>query len=146
MRAPMPKLVCFAVVALAVTSAACDTEPKLYPVSGKVMYRGAPAAGATVSFRRQGEAGDDPIVGVVQQDGSFELLCGSQGRGAPPGNYDVFIEWKRATAKGKRRPQHGPDKLKGRYADPKRPRLRATVEANATNLPAFEVVDSASSR
>ena len=34
-----------------------------------------------------------------------------------------------------------PDVLEGRYADPKRPLLHATVEAKATNLPPFELID-----
>jgi len=41
----------------------------------------------------------------------------------------------------KGRPQHGSDILKGRYADPKRPLLHATVEAKANNLPPFQLID-----
>ena len=41
----------------------------------------------------------------------------------------------------KGRPHQVPDVLKGRYADPKRPLLHATVEAKATNLPPFELTD-----
>jgi len=79
------------------------------------------------------------LVVIVQPDGSLELVCGALGTGAPPGNYDVLIEWKRTTRPGKRQPQSGPDRLKGRYADRKHPLLRATVEARATNLPPFEL-------
>ena len=34
------------------------------------------------------------IMGIVMQDGSFELSCGSLGKGAAAGEYDVVIEWK----------------------------------------------------
>ena len=86
---------------------------------------------------------DHTIMGIVQGDGSFELVCGSQGKGHPPGTYDVLIEWKPADqSKGRRQP--GSDKLKGRYADPRRPLLHATVEAKATSLPPFDLTDSAS--
>jgi hypothetical protein len=84
---------------------------------------------------------ENTIMGIVQEDGSFELVCGSLGKGAPPGDYDVLIEWKPANGQNKGRPQHGPDKLKGRYADRKHPLLQATVEATTTNLPQFELTD-----
>jgi hypothetical protein len=116
---------------------------KLYPVSGKVTLQGVPATGAAVFFRRQGaDPMNEPmIMGVVEDDGSFEVVTGSLGKGAPPGEYDVLVEWKRVTGKGKR-PQAGPDLLHGRYADPQRPRLHATVEERANELPIFEVTDA----
>jgi hypothetical protein len=84
---------------------------------------------------------DHMIMGIVQDDGSFELVSGPPGKGVPPGTYDVLIEWKQIGGQSKGRPQQGADKLKGRYADPKRPLLHATVEAKATTLPPFELTD-----
>lgn len=128
---------------LALACASCGNKNNIYPVSGKVTYKGAPAAGATVFFRRRG---GDPlnehlIMGIVQEDGFFELVCGSLGKGAYPGEYDVLIEWKRVIDQRKGGPRHEPDKLKGRYADPKRPRLHAKVRAEANELPPFELTD-----
>ncbi len=139
----MRKVVLFLTVPLALVCASCSNESNLYPASGKVTYKGSPAAGAAVFFHRQGgdSMNDHMIMGIVQDDGSFQLVCGSLGKGAPPGEYDVLIEWKQVTGQSKGRPQHGPDKLKGRYADPQRPRLHATVEAKATNLPPFELTE-----
>jgi hypothetical protein len=129
-----------AVLALNCTS--CGNKDEIYPVSGKVTYRGSPARGAVVSFRRGDDSGKQPtIMGVVRQDGSFELVCGPLGKGAPPGDYDVLIEWKRVTRPGRGRPQTGPDLLRGRYADPKHPLLHATVEAGDNTLPPFELKD-----
>ena len=75
-----------------------------YPVSGKVTYHGSPASGATVYFRRQGgdAMNDHTIMGIVQEDGSFELVSGLPGKGALPGAYDVLIEWRRS-----QRPEQG---------------------------------------
>jgi hypothetical protein len=128
--------------AQALTCASCSGN-NIYPVSGTVTYRGAPAAGAAVFFRRQGgdSMNDHMVMGIVLEDGSFELVCGSLGKGAPAGNYDVLIEWKPVTGPSQGRPQRGPDKLKGRYADPKHPLLHATVEAKATHLAPFELTD-----
>jgi hypothetical protein len=130
--------------ALALACASCSNRNNLYPVSGKVTYKGSPASGATVFFfHRQGgdSMNDHMIMGIVQEDGSFELVCGSLGKGAPPGEYDVLIEWKRVTGQSKGRPQHGPDKLKGRYADPKRPRFHAVIKAERNELAPFDLME-----
>jgi hypothetical protein len=129
--------------ALVLTCASCRNKDRIYPVSGKVTYKGSPASGAVVFFHRQGgdALNDRMIMGIVQEGGSFELVCGSLGKGAPPGEYDVLIEWKRVTGQGKGRPQTGPDKLKGRYADPKHPRIHATVKAERNVLAPFDLTE-----
>jgi hypothetical protein len=113
----------------------------LYPVSGSVTYEGAPAAGAAVFFYRHGgDPMNDPmLMGIVQDDGSFEIVCGSLGKGAPVGDYDVVIQWKQPSNQGKGLANHATDKLRGRYADRKRPLLHAMVEAKANLLPPFEL-------
>jgi len=82
---------------LALICSSCGGN-RLYPVSGKVLYQGAPAAGAVIFFRRAGagaSAMNEPtIMGLVREDGSFTLVCGSLGEGAPSGQYDVLIEWR----------------------------------------------------
>jgi hypothetical protein len=130
-------------VLLGLACAACGGRAPLYPVSGKVTYRGSPASGAAVYFHRRGsdESPADPIMGVVKEDGSFELVCGARGKGAPPGEYDVLIEWKRFPRTKGGRPQTGPDKLKGRYADPKHPPWSVEVRPEPNELPPFELTD-----
>jgi hypothetical protein len=137
------KVVFCLAAALALACASCGNSNNLYPVSGKVTYKGSPAARATVFFHRQGgdSMNDHMIMGIVQEDGSFELVCGSLGKGAPPGEYHVLIEWKRVTGQSKGRPQHGPDKLKGRYADPKRTRFHAVLKAERNDLAPFDLTD-----
>jgi len=129
--------------ALGLTCASCSNKDNIYPVSGKVTYKGSPASGATVFFNRQGgdSMNEHLTMGIVQEDGSFELVCGSLGKGAPPGDYDVVIEWKQLSGQSKGRPQHGPDKLKGHYADPKRPRFHATIKAERNDLSPFDLTE-----
>jgi hypothetical protein len=105
------------------------------------MYKETPAAGAKVFFYRRGAdaMNEQMTAGIVREDGSFEIVSGSQGKGAPPGEYDVIIEWKRAAGQRKGKAQHGPDKLEGRYADPQNPQFRAKVEAKDNQLPTFEL-------
>ena len=125
----------------AVLLPACASCAKqgLYPVSGGVTYDGAPAVGAAVFFYRHGgdPMNDHMLMGIVQNDGSFEIVCGSLGKGAPVGDYDVVIEWKQPSNQGKGLANHATDKLRGKYADPKRPLLHAKVEAKANILPPF---------
>jgi len=129
--------------ALALACASCGNTERIYPVAGKVTYKGSPASGATVFLRRQGgdPLSEHMIMGIVQEDGSFELVCGSLGKGAPPGDYDVLIEWKRVSGQSKGRPQRGADKLTGRYADPKHPRFHAVVNAERNDLGSFELTE-----
>jgi hypothetical protein len=137
------KVVFSLTAALTLGSVSCSNENGIYPVSGMVKYNGSPAAGAVVFFYRQGgdSMNDHTIMGIVQEDGTFDLVCGSLGKGAAPGEYDVVIQWKQATGQGKGRSQHKPDQMNGRYADPTHPLLHATVEAKATKLPPFELTD-----
>jgi hypothetical protein len=137
------KVVICLVAPLVLVCASCGNSTNIYPVSGEVTYKGSPAAGATVFFCRKGgdTMNDHMIMGIVQGDGSFELVCGSLGKGAPPGEYDVLIEWKQVSGQSEGRPQRGPDKFDGRYADRSRPLLHGTVEAGATNLPPIELTD-----
>lgn len=115
----------------------------LFPVSGMVMVDGKPAPGATVFLRRveTDTVNDQTIMGIVQEDGSFELVCGSLGKGAPPGEYNFAIEWKQISGQRKGRPERGPDRLKGRYSNPKTSGLHATIEAGRNDLEPFELTN-----
>jgi hypothetical protein len=139
----MRELMACVTAAVLLAGAGCGTNDNIYPVSGKATYKGMPAAGAALFFqRRGGDPGQEaPIVGIVQADGSFEVVYGSQGKGCPPGDYDVLIEWKRAPSPRKGRSQSGPDRLGGRYADPKHPRLHAQVKAEINQLAPFDLTD-----
>ena len=96
-------LLILAAVALSLTPVGCGNPPGLYSVSGKVLHKGEPAAGAVVYFHQEGPSASAlqtiPF-GIVEDDGSFYLTCDSLGNGCPPGKYAVLVEWRdgRATA------------------------------------------------
>jgi hypothetical protein len=131
--------------AVAVCALACSScgSSGLYPVSGLVTYKGQPAEGAVVFFRRTGAdpLNEQTIMGIVRQDGSFTLVCGSMGEGAPPGEYAVLVEWRQSSNQAKGQAQKGPDRLEGRYADPNRPLLHAVIKAERNELAPFELTD-----
>jgi len=135
--------------ALAMSCSACGNADGRYPVVGKVLYKGEPAEGATVYFHRKGPADlHDPVpTAVVQKDGTFRLVSARGAAGAPPGPYDVLIEWRDAGKsaqkgrKGYRSDQPPPDRLRGRYFNRTRPLLQAEVRPQTNNLDPFELKD-----
>jgi hypothetical protein len=160
-------LVVIPVIAGALACTGCRPEG-LHRVSGKVLYRGEPAAGATVYFHGNGAAGPaEEIVpmGTAQEDGRFSIATGDAD-GAPAGTYKLLIEWldKPSTSKGGARvvrtgleQEHGktartqlslassrvrpPDRLKGRYFNVEHPRLIANVTPGTNNLGTIELTD-----
>jgi len=139
----MKKLLRYTTAVLALACASCGESSNLHPVSGAVLYQGKPAAGATVFFRRRGgdTMNDHTIMGIVQKDGSFTLVCGPHSKGVPAGEYDVLIQWKQDVKHAKGLARSGQDRLKGRYADSKHPRLHAVVKAEVNHLPPLELAD-----
>jgi len=139
----MIRLLRYTTTALALACASCGESNNLHPVSGAVLYQGKPAAGATVFFRRRGgdTMNDHAIMGIVQKDGSFTLVCGPYGKGVPAGEYDVLIQWRQDLKQPRGSARKGEDRLKGRYADAKRPRLHAVVKAEVNHLPPLELTD-----
>ena len=112
-------------------------------VRGKVLYKGAPAAGAFVFLIRQGDSPleEKSVMAVVQEDGSFTMVCDAKGKGAPPGTYAVLIQWPDAD-RTKSLAHKDPDRLLGRYADPKNPGWHVEIKTQANELSAFELTDA----
>jgi hypothetical protein len=154
-------------IAWALACPGCRPEG-LHPVSGRVLYQGEPAAGATVYFHRAGAAApavDVIPTGVVGGDGRFRLASGDAD-GAPAGTYHVLIEWldrpssskggalvrtagpgkgarKAAAATWRPGPSRvrPPDRLNGRYFDIEHPLVKAEVKPGTNNLSPFELTD-----
>jgi hypothetical protein len=141
----------------------CGRRAGFYPVSGKVLFKGEPAAGAVVYFHREGPspalASTIPF-GIVDEDGSFYLSSDGEGDGCPPGKYAVLVEWKTKSetpvaqpnpsrVKGKpkvipvnsRSTRNNVDRLKGRYFEISKPLIHADVLAQSNSLAPFELVD-----
>jgi hypothetical protein len=147
----------------AVGMAGCGRPAGFYPVSGKVLYKGEPAAGAVVYFHQEVPS---PVpattipFGIVEEDGSFYLTSDGAGDGCPPGKYAVLVEWKskseapieqpkpsRVKGKSKAAPvnsrstRNNVDRFKGRYFDISKPLIHADVLAQSNSLAPFELAD-----
>jgi hypothetical protein len=127
-----------AAVAALPSGCARNTRKPVFPVRGQVFVDGKPAAGATVFFN---PVGPDPDAvapfGVVDAGGSFSLTTYLTFDGAPAGEYVVTVRCPGPPQRGE--DGGGPDRLKGRYTDPKTSTLRATVEKKANEIEPFRL-------
>src|SRR5262249_3462662 len=121
---------------LAVLCPACgkkDQRKSVYPVRGQVFVQKQPAVDAFVIFHPLNDPDPQPTkaYGRVGKDGSFTLTTYSTGDGAPAGEYDVTISWRKLNEYGE---EEGPDQLRGRYSNPKTSKLRAHVTEGTNEL------------
>lgn len=106
-----------------------------YPVVGVVYVDGNPAAKLTV--RLHASAGMDsaaPSVSATttKDDGSFAVSTFEEGDGVPAGEYVATFTWGEYNMVTR---SMGPDKLKGKYSDPKASDFKVTVsEGSPTDL------------
>lgn len=137
-------------IAVAVAALCCSScgggGKKYYPVHGTVLVNGKPAEGVTVVFSMQGDPDPEPArpTASTRADGSFELSTYlTKDRvlkpGAPAGKYVVTCFWPTPEAGRLRAGQEAPDKLLGKYVDPKQSKLRAEIPERPTDLPPFEL-------
>jgi hypothetical protein len=138
-------LAAMALAALCLSS--CQGGKRYYPVRGHVLVNGKPAEGVSVVFYPVDDPDPKPVMpsAIVQADGSFELKSYVvQDRvlkdGAPAGHYQVTCVWYPPDLqKYVNAMMPLPDKLQGRYSDPKTSGLRADVPEQSTELPPFEL-------
>ena len=137
----------FAALLLAV---AAGCSKKGYKVTGKVLVNGQPAAGAMVVLSPAGnpQTMDKKPLAMTKDDGSFSLNTFTDDDGVVAGDYLVTITWpaKPKAAGGQMSLGGGEDErasaldqLRGKYSDPKASGLKATVKAEATELPPFDL-------
>jgi hypothetical protein len=108
-------------------------------VTGSVFFHGRPAEGVRVAFHPSRTPGDRGLTpqGLTGADGSFHLTSYTAGDGAPAGDYVVTLYW---PVPGPDDDVHvHPDRLGGRYADPRTTPLLATVPARAVVLDRFDL-------
>lgn len=114
--------------------------PKCYPVSGKVLVNGKPAARAIVGFHPQAAQPDGKKYGgstFTNDDGSFRMTTFTAGDGVPAGDYVITIE---STWIQKDGQDVGvPDQLKGEYAQPEKSTLKVTVTNKAVTLDPYDL-------
>ncbi len=115
-----------------------DQTVATYPVTGQLHHNGQPAAGAKLlMFLASDKLRSNRIPipqAVVDKNGDFTIGCFGQDDGAPAGDYEIAIVWREEskTSRGDRRP---PDRLQGRYSNPRQSGLSAKVVESGNTLP-----------
>ena len=83
----------FPLLFLALSAIGCGESaverPPTYPVSGTVMYNGAPVEGATVNF--MGEGANRAGTGVTDAQGGFKLSTYGANDGAVAGSHKITV-------------------------------------------------------
>jgi hypothetical protein len=118
-------------------SAGCGESEPLYPVTGKVLLDGKPAAHATVVFHPvAAKPGAVRPRAKVEPDGSFKLTTYEANDGAPAGEYRVTVELWLSSGRGDEGPT---SRLPAKFANPESSGLTATVTAGPNELKPFTV-------
>lgn len=144
-------LALLAVVGVAGCTGGGGGSAKLVPVKGKVTYKGAPVAGATVTFIPSGTG--QPATGQTDASGSYSLTTGTQ-PGAAVGQYKVTVTKYAASGSTQLTPEdmakmqkegktlEAKSEIPGKYAAPQTSGLQATVGQDASkNVFDFELTD-----
>lgn len=100
------------------------------PAKGVVYVDGQPAEGLRIQFHSS-QAMDEQqptfSTSYTRQDGSFDVNTYEAGDGIPPGDYALTFMWGQVNPLSME--YSGPDRLKGKYNDPKTSKVKVTVEA-----------------
>ena len=144
MRRISIKSVPFSCVLLAVLGCGADDgRIEVYPVHGKVLVKGQPAEGATVTFYSTttgGEATKAPIpTATTDANGEFHLRSYEENDGAPAGEFKVTVVWPAPPPANASGIFEVKDRLASRFADPQKTTLSAKVAEGENEIPPFEL-------
>jgi len=128
-------------------SLACSQGAVLYPVEGKVIFKGKEAGGATVVFHpKEGDPVKTPrSVGFTAEDGTFKLKTGEKS-GAPAGTYRVTMIWSKDVPTGKKKGEMNMnmtvetyDVFDGAYAEMGKSKIDITIKPGENKLEPFRI-------
>lgn len=119
-----------------------DGKIARYPVSGTVLVDGKPYEGARVMFcpveGSEAFSKERPF-GVTDASGRFELTTFIKGDGAPAGDYKIMIRNGRPANAEQAKAWARRPKIPRQYGKPDASGVTATVNAEPTELAAFEI-------
>src|SRR5689334_14711116 len=113
---------------LTVLCSSCSKGPKqkpVFPVQGKVLFKGKPIAPAVVVFHSKNPGQTEHPVGKSRQDGVYKLSTYSDKDGAPVGEYAVTVTWSPLVTSPDGESEAGPNRLPPRYEKPESSGLSA---------------------
>ncbi len=123
------------------TSCGGNKRPATVKVRGTIQWQKQPVGGAQVMFHPVAAVGAMEKIrpyGRTDSTGAFELTSFLSGDGCPAGEYRVTVIWPQLMPGATGNAEHseeGPDRFKGKYADPATSGLTVTVRADQPQLP-----------
>lgn len=124
----------------ALACCSCGGRPKVYPVSGKVLFEGQPATGAVVVFHSVGQEDKADLPhAVVAADGTFQVTTFRKNDGAPRGRYHVTVVWRVRRVGAEPGDDDDGIVLTPRYIRPTQSGLLAEVKQEPTTLEPFQL-------
>jgi hypothetical protein len=123
---------------IAVLATSCEGSKRVpvFPVSGQVLFGGKPMPRALLVFHPVAESPLRPLA-TADQDGSFALSTYEDGDGAPAGEYQISVEWRRLATVDDEKPP--PNLLPMKYANPKTSGLTVRVTEGENVLPPIQL-------
>jgi hypothetical protein len=116
-------------------SQSAPERPPVYPLSGKVVYQGRPAAGAWVTLHpTSGQPGAPQPRAKTDSQGNFVVSTFDAQDGAPAGEYRVTLELTQIVDVGGEL-QSGPSLLPPQYGSPATTTIVARVNEGENTLP-----------
>lgn len=133
-----PAIFGLACAGLVVLFASCtkNTRKPVYPVHGQVFDKNnKPAVGALVIFHPVDLS--DPNAGKplahVDEKGDFALTTYEKNDGGPEGEYIITIQWRESSTNPFGANKEGPDRLQGKFNNPKTSKLRFKISNQPDN-------------
>jgi hypothetical protein len=134
------------------TACSKDKFHKVFPVKGKILVNGSPAAECLIYLNRTWDDNHPRRVtpyALTNQNGEFQITSYITDDGAPEGEYIVTIEWRERSGLMQNNFE-GIDRLGGAYAKQEMtkgiPGFVIKVEKKPLELPPFELKQSAEAR
>jgi hypothetical protein len=128
-----------AMLATLIINVGCS-EPRVpvFPVTGKVTYKGQAPVGATVVLHsaNAGPTNDVAPIATVKDDGTFAITSYEPGDGAPQGEYVATIEWYKYEPK---LGGVGPNVIPANYGRAKTSPVKVAVKDGPTNIPPIQI-------
>ena len=126
--------------ALIAASGCAEKQVPVFPVSGKVSYKGKPPVGAIVVLHALNvdDTSDVAPSGTVKSDGSFAITVYEPDDGAPQGDYVATIQWRRMV-NGPGGSGAGPNVLPPTYASPKTSPIKVSVGNGPVEVPPITI-------
>jgi len=127
-------------IAMLVAFGGCSSEKRVpvFPVSGKVSFKGAAPTGAQVVLHPVGSKEPTEVAptATVKDDGSFALTSYEPDDGAPAGDYVAVIQWFRTVPALN---GAGPNVLPKQYASAKSSPVKVSVSNGPVEIPPINI-------